>query len=123
MKYLVTCILICGSLPGALTPAWGETWKAWFEARQSGAILAVTAYCRGEKEGKIRYRMEASKRGPSGTSNSVQSGAAKVIPDEPAEFSRITLGIHPGDCYTIRLTLFEGGTRVAEEILVYPQEK
>lgn len=123
MKTVLICLLVCGALPGVGTAAGGEAWKAWFDARQSGTLLAVTAYCRGEKEGKIRYRMEASKKGPSGTSKSVQSGAAVAVPGEPTELSRLSLGIRPGDRYTIRLKLFEDGTRVAEEILTYPPDQ
>lgn len=122
MKTLLIFLLICGALAVAVTPAMGEEWKAWLDARQSGSTLAVTAYCRAGKEGKVRYRMEASKQGPSGTSNSVQSGAAAVVPHEPTALSRLNLGLSPGDRYTISLKLFEDGTLVAEEILAYPED-
>ncbi|HOI16987.1 MAG TPA: curli-like amyloid fiber formation chaperone CsgH [Geobacteraceae bacterium] len=120
MKSIVICLLVCGGLLYAGTATGGEELNAWFDTRQTGDFLVVTAYCRIEKEGKVRYRMETSKQGPSGTSKSVQSGAAVVVPGEPTELSRLSLGIRPGDRYTILLTLFEDGTLVAEEILVHP---
>jgi hypothetical protein len=123
MKRLLIFLLICGALAVAVTPAVGEEWKAWFDGRQSGSKLAVTAYCRAGKEGKVRYRMETSKQGPSGTSNSVQSGSAAVVPDEPKALSRLSLGLFPGDRYTISLKLFEDGTLVAEEKLAYPEDQ
>ncbi len=123
MKSIVICLLICGGLLYAGTAAGGEELKAWFDTRQTGDFLAVTAYCRIKKEGKVRYRMETSKQGPSGTSKSVQSGAAVVVPGEPTELSRLSLGICPGDRYTVSLKLFEDGTLVAEEILMYPPDQ
>ena len=123
MKTLLLFLFSCGVLPVAVTPAMGGEWKAWFDVRQSGSLLAVTAYCRGGKEGRVRYRMDTSKRGASGASNSSQSGVAEVVPNEPTALSRLNLGLSPDDHYRITLKLFENGVLVAEEKLVYPEDK
>ena len=123
MKTLLIFLLVCGVLAVAVTPAVGEEWKAWFDAGQSGSLLAVTAYCSAGKEGRVRYRMDTSKRGPSGASNSTQSGTAVIVPNVPTALSRLNLGISPDDHYCITLKLFENGVLVAEGKLVYPENK
>jgi hypothetical protein len=123
MKTFLVVLLICGALSVAVTPAIGGEWKAWFDVRRSGSQLAVTAYCRGGKEGRVRYRMDTSKHGPSGSSNSSQSGAVEVVPNEPTALSRLNLGLSPDDHYRITLKLFENGVLVAEERLVHPEDK
>jgi hypothetical protein len=123
MKTLLICLLMGGALAVAVTPAVGEEWKAWFDVRQSGSLLAVTAYCRAGKEGKVRYRMETSKQGPSGASKSSQSGEAVIVPNAPTALSRLNLGLSPGDRYRITLKLYENGVLVAEKKLVYPEDQ
>jgi hypothetical protein len=122
MKTLLVFLLICGALPVAVTPAMGGEWKVWFGVRQSGSLLAVTAYCRGGKDGRVGYRMDTSKMGASGSSNSSQSGAVEVAANEPTELSRLNLGISPDDHYRITLKLFENGALVAEEKLAHPED-
>jgi hypothetical protein len=123
MKTLLIFLLTCGALAVAVTPAMGGEWKAWFDIRKSGSLLAVTAYCRGGKEGRVRYRMDTWKRGSSGTSSSSQSGVALAVPNEATALSRLNLGLSPGDTYRIALMLFENGVLVAEEKLVYPEDQ
>jgi hypothetical protein len=123
MKTLLIFLLVCGSLAVAVPPAAGEKWQAWFDVGQSGSLLAVTAYCQAGKEGKVRYRMDTLKQGPSGASKSSQSGETVIVPNGPTALSRLNLGISPDDHYRITLKLFENGVLVAEEKLVYPENK
>ncbi len=94
---------------------------AWLETSPVADKVSVTAFARGGPLASARYELTSKKNAASGHSTTRQSGLLKLACCEPVTISRLSLGMQPGDRYTITLRLFDGDLLLVEKILAYPE--
>lgn len=85
-----------------------------------GGTLNVTPTVRGPAGAALRYEIETTKQGASGSSNSSQSGNVRLGEDGAAKLATTSVSVTPRDRYRIHVKLLERGRVVAEEEVRYP---
>ncbi len=83
--------------------------------------VSVTALARGGPLASARYELKSEKAAGGSRSTTRQSGSLKLACCEPVTLSHLSLGIRPGERYTITLRLFDGEALLVEKILLYPE--
>ena len=95
--------------------------EAWLETTPAADQIAITAFARGGPLASARYELTSEKAAGSSRSTTRQAGSLKLACCEPVTLSHLSLGIQPGERYTITLKLFDGEALLVEKILLYPQ--
>jgi hypothetical protein len=68
----------------------------------------------------VRYEIRTTREGAGGSSNSSQSGDARLGRDGMARLASTSVSVSTRDRYSIHVKLLEGGRVVAEETVHYP---
>ncbi|HYE95703.1 MAG TPA: curli-like amyloid fiber formation chaperone CsgH [Rubricoccaceae bacterium] len=88
--------------------------EAEIRLERDGATLLVQGLFHATGDHALSYRLEAEKRGASGTSTSRQGGTFDARRGEEAVLSTVRLGVQPGDTVEVHLTIYEGDHPIAE---------
>ncbi len=113
---LLTATLICAS-------AFAADYRIDPGATVRNGTLTVEPRVEGPAGASVRYEIRTTREGQGGTSNSSQSGDARLGRDGVARLASTSVSVSPRDRYSIRVKLLEGGRVVAEETVRYPDEK
>ena len=99
-----------------------KLYPAWIAIEYKGSYLKIRAFCfnNTSEDEVLRYKLEARKRGKSGTARTSQSGPVYIPSQEKKCLSNLTLGISPKDCYQIKLEVYKDGKLVAGDSVFYP---
>ena len=99
-----------------------KLYPAWIAIEYKGSYLKIRAFCfnNTSEDEVLRYKLEARKRGKSGTARTSQSGPVYIPSQEKKCLSKLTLGISPKDCYEIKLEVYKDGKLVAGDSVFYP---
>jgi hypothetical protein len=82
--------------------------------------LTVEPVVEGPAGTSVRYEIRTVREGRGGTSNSSQSGDARLGSDGAARLASTSVNVSPQDRYRVHVKLLEGGRVVAEETVRYP---
>lgn len=66
---------------------------------------------------EFHYRLNATKNGASGQSNSSQSGSTKVSPGEKVNLSTVSLNLSKKDTWTIELAIYQNDMLIGGDTL------
>ena len=86
----------------------------------TGGTLVVEPQIHGAAGAALRYEIRTTREGQGGTSNSSQSGDARLGSDGAARLAITSVNVSPQDRYAIHVRLLDGGRLVAEETVRYP---
>jgi hypothetical protein len=89
-------------------------------ASVEGGTLKVEPTVQGPAGAAVRYEIRTTREGRGGTSNSSQSGSARLGEDGAARLASTAVSVSPEDRYAIQVKLLEGGRVVAERTVRYP---
>lgn len=97
-------------------------YRAWIEVEYKGPYLKIRAFCfnNTSEDEVLRYKLEATKSGKSGTANIFQAGSVHIPSQEKRCLSKVTLGVSPKDHYQITLEVYKDGKLAAEDSVFYP---
>ncbi len=90
-------------------------------AEVRGGTLKVAPIVTAPAGAKLRYDVTTTRTGPSGNSNSRQSGNVTVGDDGKATLSQVAVNVSPQDRYEVHVEVFEGERVVAAKTLTHPQ--
>ena len=99
-----------------------STVRAWIATEPTPQGVRVIPYAQAREPHTLRYELISAKEGVSGHSNSRQAGQVSVDCCEPKALVQLRLSIQPGERYTLILRLFDNGSLVAEDRLIFPVE-
>lgn len=99
-----------------------STVRAWIATEPTPEGVRVIPYAQTRESHKLRYELISAKEGASGRSDSRQTGQVVVDCCEPKALVQLRLSIHPGERYALILRLFDNGTLVAEDQVIFPVE-
>ena len=86
----------------------------------SNGTLKVEPVAQGPAGATVRYEIRTTRESAGGTSNSSQSGSARLGSDGAAKLASTSVSVGPRDRYAIEVKLLEGSRVVAEETVRYP---
>lgn len=97
-------------------------YRAWIEIEYKDSYLKIRAFCfNNTSENRIlRYKLEARKRGKSGTARTSQLGSVYIPSQEKKCLSKLVLSVYPKDFYQIKLEVYKDGKLIAEDSAFYP---
>lgn len=79
-----------------------------FDTQQQGNIYTIEPVATLTQDCQCTFKMTALRSGSNGQSNSSQSSQVFIKANEPAQLSRLSLNISPGDSVTITVTVTNG---------------
>lgn len=99
-----------------------KLYPVWIVIEYKDSYLKIRTFCfnNTSEDEVLRYKLEARKRGKSGTVRTSQSGPVYIPSQEKKCLSKLTLGISPKDCYQIKLEVYKDGKLVAGDSVFYP---
>jgi hypothetical protein len=100
-----------------------KAYESWIEVEYKDSCLKIRAFCfnNTSEEEVLRYKLEVTKSGKSGTTNSSQAGSVHIPSQEKRCLSQATLGISPKDHYQIKLGVYKDGKLVTGDLVFYPR--
>lgn len=100
-------------------PAWAEAYRLDAGVQASGGSLKVEPVVTGPAGNTVRYEIEVRRDGK-GTSNSSQSGRARIDESGRAKLASSAVSLQPGERYEVEITLYKGQRVVAREVVAHP---
>lgn len=94
--------------------------RAWIATEPTPQGVRVVPYAQAQEAHRLRYELISTKEGASGRSNSRQAGQVAVDCCEPKALVQLRLSVQPGERYTLTLKVFDNGTLVAEDRIIFP---
>ena len=94
--------------------------RAWIATEPTPQGVRVIPYAQAKEAHKLRYEFISTKEGASGRSNSRQAGQVAVDCCEPKALVQLRLSVQPGERYILTLKVFDNGTLVAEDRVIFP---
>ena len=91
------------------------------EAVEQNHLWTISPELKAPIEQLLRYEIVTEKSGPSGRSQTRQSGRVNASPDHQVKLSSVTLGLRPGDTCTVDIRVFNDATLVAETQIRLPK--
>jgi len=89
-------------------------------ATVSDGTLKVEPRVEGPAGASVRYEIRTTREGAAGTSNSSQSGNARLGDDGAAKLASTSISVSPRDRYRVQVRVLDGNRVVAEEEVRYP---
>jgi hypothetical protein len=89
-------------------------------ASVANGTLKVEPVALGPAGAAVRYEIRTTRESGAGTSDSSQSGEARLGPDGAAKLASTSVSVSPRDRYRVQVRLLEKGRVVAEEEVRYP---
>jgi hypothetical protein len=114
MRFLLLCLSLVGT--GILA----ADYRIDPGAEVKNGTLTVEPRVKGPAGASVRYEIRTTREGKGGSSNSSQSGDARLGSDGEARLARTSVSVSPQDRYFIQVRLLERGRVVAEETVRYP---
>ena len=120
-----------GSAKSLVVPPLAEEekpYKAWIVAEldsegaeYADSYLRIRAFCLNSTSEPevLRYELEATKSGKSGTAKSFQAGSVQIASQEKKCLSQLGFSISTEGHYQIKLEVYKDGKLVAEDSLFY----
>ena len=85
-----------------------------------GSSLKVEPVASGPAGKSVRYEIEVRRHGQGASSNSSQSGTARLDESGNAKLASTSVSLNPQQRYDVEVTLFEGQRVVARERASHP---
>ncbi len=91
------------------------------EVSEQNHLWTISPELRAPDELLLQYEIVTEKTGPSGRSQTRQSGRVNASPDHPAKLARVTLGLRPEDNCTVDIRVFTDSALIAETQVRLPR--
>ena len=101
-------------------PAWSADYRLDPGLEVSGGNLKVEPTVSGPAGKAVRYEIDVRRHGQGASSNSSQSGTARLDESGRAKLASTSVSLNPQQRYEVEVTLFEGQRVVARERASHP---
>ena len=116
MRSLIFSAILAVASPLASSDA---SWRLDPGAELRNGNLRVEPKVSGRPGASVRYEIEVRKSG-SGSSNSSQSGRARLGDDGEATLASTSVSVRPGDRYDVEVRVYDGDRLVAHRTVKHP---
>jgi hypothetical protein len=116
MRSLILSVMLAAAAPLALSDA---SWRLNPGAELRNGNLRVEPKVSGRPGASVRYEIEVRKSG-SGSSNSTQSGRARLGENGEATLASTSVSVQPGDRYDVEVRVYDGDRLVARRTVEQP---
>jgi hypothetical protein len=116
MQSLIFSVILAVAAPLALADA---SWRLDPGAELRDGNLRVEPKVQGRPGASVRYEIEVRRSG-SGSSNSSQSGRARLGEDGEATLASTSVSVQPGDRYDVEVRVYDGDRLVAQQTVRQP---
>jgi Thin aggregative fimbriae synthesis protein len=116
MRFLVFAVVLAAISPFAWADA---SWRLDPGAELRDGNLRVEPKVSGRPGASVRYEIDVRRRG-SGSSNSSQSGRARLGENGEATLASTSVSVRPGDRYDVEVRVYDGDRLVAHRTVEHP---
>ena len=116
MRSLIFSAILAVASPLASSDA---SWRLDPGAELRNGNLRVEPKVSGRPGASVRYEIDVRKRG-SGSSNSSQSGRARLGENGEATLASTSVSVQPGDRYDVEVRVYDGNRLVAQQTVAHP---
>jgi len=117
---ILSTIALAGSLSLFSHPGWTDSaYRLDPGAELGNGNLKVEPRVTGPAGKTVRYEITVRREGKSGSSNSSQSGRARLDSGE-TKLASTSVSVQPGEHYEVIVKLYEGERLVAQQSVAHP---
>jgi hypothetical protein len=116
MRSVIFTVILAVAVPLASADA---SWRLDPGTELRNGNLRVEPKVLGRPGASVRYEIEVRKSG-SGSSNSTQSGRARLGENGEATLASTSVSVQPGDRYDVEVRVYEGDRLVARRTVEQP---
>jgi len=116
MRALIFYVILAVASPLASSDG---SWRLDPGAELRNGNLTVEPKVSGRPGASVRYEIDVRKSG-SGSSNSSQSGRARLGDDGEATLASTSVSVQPGDRYDVEVRVYDGNRLVAQQTVAHP---
>lgn len=91
------------------------------EVVEQNHLWTISPELKATDERLLQYEIVTEKTGPTGHSQTRQSGRVNASPDHPVKLARVTLGLRPDDQCTVDIRVFADTALIAETQIRLPK--